>query len=1221
MLCCGRKKEELDQMSQGRGRAGSLKEPSTERPRDVPGKSSRSDHDLRSKVVSQPPHKVDSETQTLANRAGSRYNNNSEGNCSKSKGRRDTLEMGIKNMEVQDDDSIVQTVEILKRPGQTLGFYIREGNGMDRQEGVFISRIALGSVVENNGLLRVGDEILSVNAVDVGNVSLDDVVILMSIPKRLVLKIRTSRSTSKNASCPSLSTLDQEEPPVVVVKKCRSSSATAIEMTERCPDEFSGRYGSSPSHDPYSGHGSSRGEPPLYKSKLVPGYLKRAEQMGEMSVDVSFEQGKIRDGGHSSPGDRGRSMTSSGQYAEYSPRPKRSQSRYAKDYVELNLRRDYSSDSEVTQSFYERKPQSRAYTVYAPLHYGDPHQQLVVTDDEDPYSIGPDGVRLRHPRQNKLLSPDAYNSDSELVYHKIPQNSSIAAYSDSETGYISSVSAGCVGEDNRSNSLPRMDGGESSDEIRHWLKKFDTLSCDVDDDGHSPRMKHGLPNDTGHHGAPQDDKESYTAEEYSSWVHTKSPSLQRKAAANPGKNHPQVMRQWSADASSTSLQRSESLDQSDFSQEQRHHASMAPPIPSKARHISRSYSTTSSKVKPSPQDQGGDLKNLPHYISRIRDLQLTRKPVQIRIDDFETYRTERRSRRHLDEKVKGYDGLLQCHVLSGHGLKSSSTMLRDLYCIVEVDNLNKARTMIRTGAINFDWDEPFDIELENAKELTFLVYNWDPNARHKLCFYGVVNLQFLFQCGKNHKIGLRLEPKGILYLDLSYKEPAVTLKRTPSLHKTALFGVDLETIIRREKSGLRVPILVKKCIDEVDRRGLETVGIYRLCGSAKRKTQIKEEFEKNSRGADLSPENVSDINVVTGLLKDFLRELPEPLFTNTLYQMLLDSINVRLPGDPSSNKLMMSLLDCLPKVNQDTMIMLMNHLKRVVLKADLNKMTSQNVAVCFGPVLLCPAPSSITDVEAAMDFKKHIEVLKYLLDIWPESRENQRQYQRSQSVDRAGEQERGGSPQHHSSPKHSSKLPDQHATYASKQEVIYADRHHVRQHSEPLYAEVRPRRDRELERARQQHQARQEGHYARQAELQRELSEQQLRLKAELDRHLTERELRMRHEPEGQYSDRDTRTRPDPDGHLSDRESHMRRQVDGRHGEDRRRPESHYSDREHYFSERESRSPGDSRSPRESRELGHDHPRPPYHRSSSQPPRPHSSSGHRKSSEHSKPPS
>lgn len=57
------------------------------------------------------------------------------------------------------DDTTVHTVEILKRPGQTLGFYIREGNGVDQSEGVFISRIASGSLVEQNGLLKVSDVI------------------------------------------------------------------------------------------------------------------------------------------------------------------------------------------------------------------------------------------------------------------------------------------------------------------------------------------------------------------------------------------------------------------------------------------------------------------------------------------------------------------------------------------------------------------------------------------------------------------------------------------------------------------------------------------------------------------------------------------------------------------------------------------------------------------------------------------------------------------------------------------------------------------------------------------------------------------------------------------------------------------------------------------------------------------------------------------------------
>lgn len=42
-------------------------------------------------------------------------------------------------------------MEIVKRPGQTLGLYIREGNGIDRADGVFLSRIAVDSAIYSSG--------------------------------------------------------------------------------------------------------------------------------------------------------------------------------------------------------------------------------------------------------------------------------------------------------------------------------------------------------------------------------------------------------------------------------------------------------------------------------------------------------------------------------------------------------------------------------------------------------------------------------------------------------------------------------------------------------------------------------------------------------------------------------------------------------------------------------------------------------------------------------------------------------------------------------------------------------------------------------------------------------------------------------------------------------------------------------------------------------------
>jgi len=54
-----------------------------------------------------------------------------------------------------------------------------------------------------------------------------------------------------------------------------------------------------------------------------------------------------------------------------------------------------------------------------------------------------------------------------------------------------------------------------------------------------------------------------------------------------------------------------------------------------------------------------------------------------------------------------------------------------------------------------------------------------------------------------------------------------------------------------------------------------------------------------------------------GVLKDFFRELPEPLLTNGLYQMLLDAMAVQIADDPHGNAvIMLGIIDCLPTIHQ-----------------------------------------------------------------------------------------------------------------------------------------------------------------------------------------------------------------------------------------------------------------------------------------------------------------
>lgn len=116
--------------------------------------------------------------------------------------------------------------------------------------------------------------------------------------------------------------------------------------------------------------------------------------------------------------------------------------------------------------------------------------------------------------------------------------------------------------------------------------------------------------------------------------------------------------------------------------------------------------------------------------------------------------------------------MIWIHLLAGRGLRStpegSQTQtpqqqqvatqgsIRDLYCVLECDRVHKARTVVRSGDLQFDWDESFELDLVSNKQLDVLVYSWDPQHRHKLCYRGAVSLSTVLRQSPLHQLALKV---------------------------------------------------------------------------------------------------------------------------------------------------------------------------------------------------------------------------------------------------------------------------------------------------------------------------------------------------------------------------------------------------------------------------------------------------------------------------------
>ncbi|KAF9582532.1 hypothetical protein BGW38_000091 [Lunasporangiospora selenospora] len=178
--------------------------------------------------------------------------------------------------------------------------------------------------------------------------------------------------------------------------------------------------------------------------------------------------------------------------------------------------------------------------------------------------------------------------------------------------------------------------------------------------------------------------------------------------------------------------------------------------------------------------------------------------------------------------------------------------------------------------------------------------------------------------------------------------------------RNSVFGVELRHLMIDQ----RIPLIVDKCITEIEKRGLEEVGIYRVPGALSSINRLRIEFNSGTEHVDLGRDEWKDINVVAGALKQFLRELPEAVTTSSLYDPLvaasaLEDYDERLMT-------MKDLIHTLPPQNYLLLKRIVEHLERVTDYEEINHMYATNLAIVFGPTLLRPGGTAANSFATSM---------------------------------------------------------------------------------------------------------------------------------------------------------------------------------------------------------------------------------------------------------------
>ncbi|XP_013391570.1 protein FAM13B isoform X3 [Lingula anatina] len=170
-------------------------------------------------------------------------------------------------------------------------------------------------------------------------------------------------------------------------------------------------------------------------------------------------------------------------------------------------------------------------------------------------------------------------------------------------------------------------------------------------------------------------------------------------------------------------------------------------------------------------------------------------------------------------------------------------------------------------------------------------------------------------------------------------------RKTTNGSPNKTFGLPLEDLITKDQE---IPFVVRKICEFIRMHGIGHEGIFRVNGNARVVEKLKASFDKTG-DADLL--EAGDVMAVAGLLKLFLRELPDAVIPESETQKYVEIHEEYGDKDELCTQKLKQQIKSLPKINYAQLKYLCRFLVHVAQRENSNKMSAMALGIVFGPNL------------------------------------------------------------------------------------------------------------------------------------------------------------------------------------------------------------------------------------------------------------------------------